>query len=334
MDDRSEHPKPDPAACLEALPGRVDELIGSLESVIVGERETLLAILYALLSRGHALLVGVPGLGKTLLVSAVARVLGLPHARIQFTPDLMPSDITGSQILEEDASGHRRFEFVPGPVFTNVLLADEINRTPPKTQAALLEAMQEKTVHVAGKLHRLVEPFLVLATQNPIEQEGTYPLPEAQLDRFLFLLRLGYPNEEDERRIVERHSFQPVEPLEPLWSRDEVMAYRDAVARIPAPPSVVEYAVQICRATRPESRSAPDFVRRWVRWGASPRATQNLILAARARAGCAGRFNVARDDVRAVAPMVLRHRLIRSFEAEADERSADAIVAELLQAVA
>jgi MoxR-like ATPase len=334
MNDRPTDSELEPAERLERLPERVDELLRRLETVIVGERETCLAILFALLSRGHALLVGVPGVGKTLLVNALARVLGLPFSRIQFTPDLMPSDITGSEIIEEDASGRRRFEFVPGPVFTNVLLADEINRTPPKTQAALLEAMQERTVHVGGKLHRLAEPFLVLATQNPIEQEGTYPLPEAQLDRFLFHLSIAYPTEEDERRIVEQHSFEPVESLAAVWNRDEVLALRDAVARIPAPPSVVEYAVRICRASRPESGTAPDFVRRWVRWGASPRASQNLILAAKARAACEGRFNVSREDVRAIAPMVLRHRLVRSFEAEVDERGADAIVAELLEAVA
>ena len=273
MNDRTTDSLLDPAARLECLPERVDELLRRLETVIVGERETFLAILYALLSRGHALLVGVPGVGKTLMVNALARVLDLPFSRIQFTPDLMPSDITGSEILEEDGQGRRRFQFVPGPMFTNVLLADEINRTPPKTQAALLEAMQEKTVTSPARLHRLTEPFLVLATQNPIEQEGTYPLPEAQLDRFLFHLTIGYPSEEDERRIVERHAFEPVESLEPLWSRDEVLVLRDAVARIPAPPSVVEYAVRICRASRPESGSAPDFVRRWVRWGASPRAS-------------------------------------------------------------
>jgi MoxR-like ATPase len=324
-------PAPDPAKLLDALPGRLQPFHEAVESVIVGQRATVDAIFYALLSRGHCLLVGVPGLGKTLLVNVLARLLGLPFSRIQFTPDLMPSDITGTEILEEDLStGHRRFVFARGPVFTSVLLADEINRTPPKTQAALLEAMQERTVSVAGKMHRLAEPFVVLATQNPIEQEGTYPLPEAQLDRFLFQLTLEYPSEAEERRVVEQHSFAPTDGLTPLWTGEDLLALRDAVARIPAAPNVVEYAVRLVRATRPHDPSAPAYVRRGVRWGASPRASQNLIVAGRARAACQGRFNVSREDVAALAPSVLRHRIIRSFEAEADGHSADDIVTRLI----
>ena len=321
----------DPAAVLETLPVQVSALQLALNKVVVGQTTTVNAILYALLSHGHCLLVGVPGLAKTLLVNALSRLLGLPFSRIQFTPDLMPSDITGTEILEEDVTtGHRKFVFVPGPVFTNVLLADEINRTPPKTQAALLEAMQEKTVSVAGKIHRLQEPFIVLATQNPIEQEGTYPLPEAQLDRFLFEIMLGYPTLEDERTIVEQHSFTPLENLTPLLDRDQIIAWRAAISAIPAAPNVVDYAVRLARATRPEDDSSPDYIKQWVRWGASPRASQNLIIASRARAACTGRFNVACEDVAAVAPMVLRHRIIRSFQADADGQSAGDIVKKLL----
>jgi MoxR-like ATPase len=328
------HATPDEAQLLEALPPAVARLHEAIDSVIVGQRGAIDAALYALLSRGHCLLVGVPGLGKTLLVNALARLLGLPFARIQFTPDLMPSDITGTEILEEDmASGHRRFVFVPGPVFTSVLLADEINRTPPKTQAALLEAMQERQVSIAGKQHRLTEPFLVLATQNPIEQEGTYPLPEAQLDRFLFELRLEYPDLAEERRIVDQHSFTPLDGLSPVWTREELLALREAVARIPAAPPVVDYAVRLVRATRPEDATAPAYVKRGVRWGASPRASQNLIVAGRARAACEGRFNVSREDVAALAPWVLRHRVIRSFEAEADGMSADDIIRRLVSEI-
>src|SRR5688572_2649404 len=273
-------PPRDPAAVLDGLPRVLTQLRSTFAGVVVGQQDSLDAMVYALLSRGHCLLVGVPGLGKTLLVHAFSRLLGLPFARIQFTPDLMPSDVTGTEILEEDAAtGHRRFVFARGPVFTSVLLADEINRTPPKTQAALLEAMQEKTVSIAGKMHRLEEPFIVLATQNPIEQEGTYPLPEAQLDRFLFALRLGYPSAAEERRIVTQHSFAPTEGLEPRLDAARILALRDAVARIPAPPNVIDHAVRLARSTRPEDPLAPEYVRRWIRWGVSPRASQSLVIA-------------------------------------------------------
>src|SRR6476646_9331182 len=238
--------EPDPAAVLEQLGPRIQALQEEIGKVIVGQKEVIAAALYALFARGHCLLVGVPGLAKTLLVHSLARSLELTFSRIQFTPDLMPSDITGTEILEEDtATGHRRFVFVRGPAFTQVLLADEINRTPPKTQAALLEAMQEKTVTVAGKLYRLDEPFFVLATQNPIEQEGTYPLPEAQLDRFLFELLVEYPTLEEERQVVEQHSFTPLERVQPVLTREEVMRFRRAVAQVPAAPNVVDYAVRL-----------------------------------------------------------------------------------------
>jgi len=329
-------PLPDEAlaARLETLPARVALLQKEIAKVVVGQEAHVEAALCALLARGHCLLVGVPGLAKTLLVQALARTLELRFSRIQFTPDLMPSDITGTEILEQDvASGHRRFIFTRGPVFTQILLADEINRTPPKTQAALLEAMQEKTVTVAGKLYRLDEPFMVLATQNPIEQEGTYPLPEAQLDRFLFELLIDYPTLENERSLVEQHSFTPLERLQTVLSREELLVFREAVSRVPAPPNVVDYAVRLCRSTRPGDSSAPDYIRRWVRWGASPRASQFLVLGGRARAALLGRFNVAREDVRALAPLVLRHRIIRSFQADAEGKSPDDIVAQLLKDV-
>jgi len=326
----------DPAAVLERLAPRIRLLQDEVGKVIIGQEEVISAALYALFARGHCLLVGVPGLAKTLLVHSLARALELGFARIQFTPDLMPSDITGTEILEEDATtGHRRFVFVRGPAFTQILLADEINRTPPKTQAALLEAMQEKTVTVAGKMYRLEEPFMVLATQNPIEQEGTYPLPEAQLDRFLFELVVGYPTLEEEKRVVEQHSFAPLDKIQPVLTREEVMDFRSAVAQIPAAPNVVDYAVRLVRATRPASDGeAPDYIKKWVRWGASPRASQHLILAGRARAACQGRFNVACEDVAALAPLVLRHRVIRTFQADAEGKTTDEILARLLQDVA
>jgi MoxR-like ATPase len=325
---------PDPTAVLDQLPPKLRQIQAEVAKVVVGQEETVEAIVYALLARGHCLLVGVPGLAKTLLVNALARCLALLFSRIQFTPDLMPSDITGTEILEEDAAtGHRRFVFTRGPVFTQVLLADEINRTPPKTQAALLEAMQEKTVTVAGKIYHLEEPFMVLATQNPIEQEGTYPLPEAQLDRFFFELLIDYPTHENERHLVEQHSYTPLEKLRPVVTREEVMTFRDAVALVPAAPNVIDYAVRLVRASRPNEANAPEYVKRWVRWGASPRASQYLILAGRARAACQGRFNVACEDVAALAPLVLRHRIIRSFQADAEGKSTDDIIAALLRDV-
>jgi len=322
----------DPAAVLDRLAPRIQRLQEEIGKVIIGQDEVLAAALYALLARGHCLLVGVPGLAKTLLVHSLARSLELNFSRIQFTPDLMPSDITGTEILEEDpATRHRQFVFMRGPVFTQILLADEINRTPPKTQAALLEAMQEKTVTVAGKMYRLEEPFMVLATQNPIEQEGTYPLPEAQLARFLFERLVDYPKLEEEKQVVAQHSYAPLERIQPVLTREEVLEFRNAIAQIPAAPNVVDYAVRLVRATRPASNGqAPDYIKRWIRWGASPRASQHLIVAGRARAACQGRFNVACEDVAALAPLVLRHRLIRTFQADAEGKTTDDIIAQLL----
>ena len=323
-----------PAEVLDDLPAKLQQVQEEVARVVVGQEDNVSAALYALLSRGHCLLVGVPGLAKTLLVQALARTLELTYSRIQFTPDLMPSDITGTEILQEDSATRQRgFVFAQGPIFTQVLLADEINRTPPKTQAALLEAMQEKTVTVAGKLYRLHEPFIVLATQNPIEQEGTYPLPEAQLDRFLFEVLIDYPSLENERLLVTQHSFQPLEKIQPVLSCDDVLRFRDAVAQVPAAPNVVDYAVRLVRSSRPNNPDSPDYIKRWLRWGASPRASQYLILAGRARAACEGRFNVACEDVAALAPMVLRHRLIRSFQADAEGKNTDDIIAQLLKDV-
>jgi len=318
------------ADALQQLPGRIQAVQQELRKAIVGQDINVEAALYSLLSRGHCLLVGVPGLAKTLLVQALARVMKLNFKRVQFTPDLMPADITGTTILRQDPDGQRRFTFVRGPIFTQLLLADEINRTPPKTQAALLEAMQEKTVTIAGKTFALEEPFFVLATQNPIEQEGTYPLPEAQLDRFLFELHVEYPSLEHERQIVSQHSFRPLMQLQTVLERREILLFRDAVALIPAPPNVIDYAVRLTRATRPDDPASPPYVKRWIRWGASPRASQNLILAGRARAACQGRYNVSCDDVEALAPLVLRHRVLRTFHADAEGKSADAIVTQLL----
>jgi MoxR-like ATPase len=324
-------PTQDTVSHLNQLPKILNNLQKNVALSVVGQDAAVEAIMIALLSRGHCLLVGVPGLAKTLLVRVVAHLLGLQFSRVQFTPDLMPSDITGTEILQEDAAtGHRQFVFVPGPVFTQVLLADEINRTPPKTQAALLEAMQEKTVTLAGKMYGMSEPFLVLATQNPIEQEGTYPLPEAQLDRFLFELPIGYPSFNDEVLLVERHSFAPTENLQALITAEHINALREAVALIPAAPNVIDFAVRLVRATRPDDSTAPDYIKRWIRCGASPRATQNLILAGRSRAALHGRFNVACEDVAALAPLILRHRILRSFHADADGKSTEQILQRLL----
>jgi MoxR-like ATPase len=322
----------DPAAVLEGRPRKVERLQSEVDKVVFGQADAVDGILYALLSRGHCLLVGVPGLAKTLLVRCMARVMELKFSRIQFTPDLMPGDITGTEILQVDESNQqRRLVFMPGPVFTQMLLADEINRTPPKTQAALLEAMQEETVTVGEKTRPLQRPFIVLATQNPLEHEGTYPLPEAQLDRFMLELIIEYPSHADERRLVAEQCFTPLDKLQPVLSCDEVLQFREAVAQIPAAPNVVDYAVRLARASRPGDDLAPDYIEQYIRWGASPRAAQHLILAGRARAACRGRFNVACEDVAAVALSVLRHRLIRTFRAEAEGKSTDDIINALLK---
>ena len=298
---------------------------------VVGQHEVVEGLLTALLADGHVLLVGVPGLAKTLLISTLAEALDLEFRRIQFTPDLMPSDITGTEILEEDRStGRRAFKFVRGPIFANVVLADEINRTPPKTQAALLQAMQERAVTAAGDTMPLDRPFFVLATQNPIEQEGTYPLPEAQLDRFMMELRIGYPSREEEEEVALQTTGAAPAAVHGVLDAAELRDLQGLVRRVPVPRSVVAYAVRLARATRPDDEDAPTLVRDFVSWGAGPRASQYLTLATKARAAMDGRGVPTYEDVRAVAPAVLRHRVVTNFQAEAEGRTPVDVVEELI----
>ncbi len=309
-----------------------ERLIKELRKVIVGQEEVIDNLLIALVSRGHCLLVGVPGLAKTLLVSSMAKALDLDYDRIQFTPDLMPTDIVGTDILQDDPeTGLRAFQFLKGPIFTNVLLADEINRTPPKTQAALLQAMQEMRATVGGTTYELPKPFFVLATQNPIEQEGTYPLPEAQLDRFMFNLYLDYPSPEEEMEIVEATTSALDPEIEPALTLDDIERVQGIVRQVPAPAYVVEYAVELVGRTRPSSPSAPDFVKDWVSWGAGPRASQYLTLGAKARAVLRGRSHATEEDIQAVAEPVLRHRTLVNFNAEADGIDSREIVSRLVE---
>lgn len=312
------------------------EIIGRIErelsKVIVGQKEVIDQLLTTLFAGGHCLLIGVPGLAKTLLVSSLAKSLDLVFNRIQFTPDLMPTDITGTEVIQEDrASGQRSFRFIPGPVFANVVLADEINRTPPKTQAALLEAMQEKQVTVAGQRHRLPQPFFVLATQNPIEQEGTYPLPEAQLDRFMFNIMVDYPTDEEELEIVLQTTSDHQASVAPQLDADTLQRMVQLVRRIPIRRSVAQFAIELARRSRPSAVDAPEVTRRYVAWGAGPRASQYLVLGAKSRAALHGRTHADLDDVRAVAYPVLRHRIRTNFQAEADGVSVDKIIGEILQ---
>jgi MoxR-like ATPase len=322
----------DDIALLERLADACAALEAEIGKRVIGQRQVVTGLLTALLADGHALLVGVPGLAKTLLVSTLAQALELKFSRIQFTPDLMPSDITGTEVLEEDRStGRRLFRFVRGPIFANVVLADEINRTPPKTQAALLQAMQERAVTAAGETMLLERPFFVLATQNPIEQEGTYPLPEAQLDRFMLELRIGYPSREEEERVATETTGAAAWDVGKVLGGEELLRLQGLVRRVPVPPTIAAYAVRLARSTRPDDDAAPEHVRRYVSWGAGPRASQYLVLGAKARAAMAGRGVPTLDDVRAVAPSVLRHRIVTSFQAEADGRAAGDVVEELLQ---
>jgi MoxR-like ATPase len=299
---------------------------------IIGQREVVDNLVATILAGGHALLVGVPGLAKTLLVQTVAQALDLEFSRVQFTPDLMPSDITGTELLEEDhATGRRFFKFVQGPVFGNVVLADEINRAPPKTQAALLQAMQEHAVTAAGKTHKLPEPFVVLATQNPIEQEGTYPLPEAQLDRFMVQLTVGYPSREEEERIVSETTTDDLVEVTPVLTAVQLSELMHLVRRLPAAPSVVSYAVKLARSTRPDSPEAPASIKKYVSWGAGPRASQYLILGAKARAAMDGRAMPDLEDVAAMALPVLGHRVVINFQAEAEGVSAGGLIGPLVK---
>jgi len=308
-------------------------LSDAIHKTVIGQDEVIELVLITLLAQGHALLIGVPGLAKTLLVRTVADALGLGFRRIQFTPDLMPTDILGTEVLEENRqSGERNFRFVPGPVFTHLLLADEINRTPPKTQAALLEAMQESAVTVAGETRTLDAPFCVLATQNPIEQEGTYPLPEAQLDRFMLSINVGYPTEQDEVDIVRSTTAGEPEKVSPVLDREKLMAQQALVRRLPTSDEVVRYAVRLARATRPEHGGCA-AAKRWVQWGAGPRASQYLTLGARVRAAIHGHEVASVEDVRAVARAVLGHRVLLNFEAEAEGRTTRSVIDEILAEV-
>jgi MoxR-like ATPase len=312
---------------LEQLARARDQLIEQIGRRIVGQHKIVDDLVAALLAGGHVLLVGVPGLAKTLLVQTVAQALDLSFSRVQFTPDLMPSDITGTELLEEDhATGRRFFKFAKGPIFANVVLADEINRAPPKTQAALLQAMQEHAVTAAGQTHRLPEPFFVLATQNPIEQEGTYPLPEAQLDRFMMQLIVDYPTREEEERIVTATTGDLAVDIRPMLDSDQLLDLQHLVRRLPAPPSVVSYAVRLARSTRPNADEATPLVKKYVSWGAGPRASQYLILGAKARAAMDGRAVPDLEDVNAMAVPVLSHRVVVNFQAEAEGMSAERLV--------
>ncbi|TKJ39693.1 AAA family ATPase [candidate division LCP-89 bacterium B3_LCP] len=316
---------------LKKLTDARQKIESELAKVIVGQKEIIEGLLISLLARGHCLLIGVPGLAKTLMISTLAQALDLSFSRIQFTPDLMPSDITGTEIIEEDrATGQKGFKFVRGPVFANIVLADEINRTPPKTQAALLQAMQEHQVSAGGTTHNLEEPFFVLATQNPIEQEGTYPLPEAQLDRFMFSLWVDYPSKEDELTMVKATTSDEVASIEPVLRGEEIIHLQDLIRRVPVSDHVVQYAVKLARRTRPEDPDAPDFASKWIRWGAGPRAGQYLILGAKARAALNGRPTPDIEDVNASAIAVLRHRLVLSFNAEAEGIDAFDVIDKLL----
>ncbi|MDP6533200.1 MAG: MoxR family ATPase [Candidatus Marinimicrobia bacterium] len=298
---------------------------------IIGQTEVLDHILIALLSRGHTLIVGVPGLAKTLMIKSLSELLDLTFSRIQFTPDLMPSDITGTEVIDEDQkSGKREFRFFKGPIFGNIVLADEINRTPPKTQAALLEAMQEHNVTASGKTYPLDEPFFVLATQNPIEQEGTYPLPEAQLDRFMFMINIEYPTRDEEVSIVQTTTGSQTETLARIISKKDMLAFQDLVLRVPVADNVIEFAVDLASATRPQAEQAPSFIKEWIEWGAGPRAAQYLILGAKAKAVLDGRPSPNINDVETLALPVLRHRVIPNFNAEAEGMSVDSILTKLV----
>jgi len=305
-----------------------------LRKRIIGQEEVVELMLISLFARGHCLFIGVPGLAKTLLIASLADALDLTFKRIQFTPDLMPPDITGTEILQEDhTTGRREFRFIRGPIFTNILLADEINRTPPKTQAALLQAMQEFEVTAAGRTHELSRPFQVFATQNPIEQEGTYPLPEAQLDRFMFSVDVRYPSMEDEVRIVQSTTSGQTESIQPVMTPQDILTFQDLVLRVPVAEHVVRYAVRLVQQSRPNGEATDPFVKNYVSWGAGPRASQNLIIAGKARALLQGRYAVTTSDIQALAPSVMKHRIVPTFRAQAEQIGSKEVVQHLLQHV-
>jgi len=312
---------------LDAFVVKYNELRAEIGKVIVGQDEVVKSVLIAIFSKGHGLLVGVPGLAKTLMVNTISKVLGLSYSRIQFTPDLMPSDIIGTEILDEN----RHFKFIKGPVFANIILADEINRTPPKTQSALLEAMQEKAVTVAGESHKLDEPFFVLATQNPIEQEGTYPLPEAQLDRFMFNIWLDYPSFDEEIMVVKTTTANYVADLNVIIQKDEIIYFQDLIRRIPVADNVYQYAVKLASRTRPGTPAAHPWANDYLTWGAGPRASQYLILGAKCHAAVNGKYSPDIEDVQAVSTAILRHRIVRNYKAEAEGIKEEHIVREFLK---
>ena len=313
-------------AAIERLVVKHAELKKEIAKIIVGQDEVIEQILLSIYTGGHSLLIGVPGLAKTLMVNTIAKALGLDFKRIQFTPDLMPSDILGSEVLDQN----RNFKFLKGPIFSNIILADEINRTPPKTQAALLEAMQERAVTIAGHQHKLELPYFVLATQNPIEQEGTYPLPEAQLDRFMFAIELKYPSISEEIQVVKNTTADSNKVVNPLFNAKDIIAIQDLVRRVPVADNVVEYAVKLVNSTRPNLEGASDYVKQYLDWGAGPRASQNLILGAKANAAVHGKFSPDIEDVHAVVKGILRHRIIKNYKAEAEGISEEDIITKLL----
>ena len=324
-------PSDDDLQAVQRLSQAYRQILAELAKVVIGQKQVIEELLVAMFARGHCLLVGVPGLAKTLIIRTVADALALEFSRIQFTPDLMPADITGTEVIQEDkATGHREFRFIRGPIFGNVILADEINRTPPKTQAALLEAMQEHQVTVGGRRHALPEPFFVLATQNPSEQEGTYPLPAAQLDRFMFHVWVDYPSADEELEIVQRTTADIDVRVVPTLAAEQIALLARIVRKVPVAEHVARYALQLARLTRRQEADAPDFVREYVHWGAGPRASQYLVLGAKSRAALHGRYCATADDVRAIAPAVLRHRLKLNFNAEAEGVTADEVVRRLL----
>jgi len=327
-------PKKKDLQAVDKLKEGYSEIRGEVAKVIIGQEEVLEELLIAIFSHGHCLLMGVPGLAKTLMVRTLAQVLSLSFKRIQFTPDLMPADITGTDIIQEDSvTKERKFVFLKGPLFANIVLADEINRTPPKTQAALLEAMQEHRVTALGKTYILDEPFFVLATQNPIEQEGTYPLPEAQLDRFMFMVKVDYPQDEEELQIMKTTTTSYVPELDRILGGREIIELQKIARRVPVPDHVYHYAKDLARRSRPRYEDSPDFINNWVNWGAGPRASQYLILGAKARAILRGSYFASTEDVAAVAPSVLRHRILTNFNAEAEGIDSEHIIQKLLETV-
>jgi len=323
---------PDDLALVKQMQDGRAQIVNEIRKVIIGQENIIDELLIALFAGGHCLVTGVPGLAKTLLIKTVADILQVDFSRIQFTPDLMPADVVGSEVVEEK-NGQRALKFVKGPIFTNILLADEINRTPPKTQSALLEAMEERQVTAAGVTHPMSKPFFVLATQNPIELEGTYPLPEAQLDRFMFKIELGYLSEEDEVTVVGNTTQTNDTALSHPLSGADILEFQRIARQVPAAQAVIQYAVRLVHASRPQNEKAPSFIKDWVSWGAGIRASQNLILAGKVRALLLGRYNVSYGDVRALAPSVLRHRIILNFHAEAERITTDEVIRRLLEAV-